>query len=131
MNSVSDRKQPLEGIRICDFFWLIAGPACSRIFADWGAEVIKIESSSRMDEIRQTGSWPPDAMRSEDSHNGVFNDCNTSKKAVQVDINTPDGIEIIKRLVAESDIVTNNFTGERMDRWGLGYEDLKKINPGD
>ena len=71
MNSVSDRKQPLEGIRICDFFWLIAGPACSRIFADWGAEVIKIESSSRMDEIRQTGSWPPDDIRSEDSHNGV------------------------------------------------------------
>ena len=130
MNSITSRKQPLEGIRICDFFWLIAGPACSRIFADWGAEVIKIESSSRMDEIRQTGSWPPDDERSEDSHNGVFNDCNTSKKAMQVDINTSEGIEIIKRLVAESDIVTNNFTGERMDRWGLGYEDLKKINPG-
>ena len=67
-----------------------------------------------MDEIRQTGSWPPDDERSEDSHNGVFNDCNTSKKAMQVDINTSEGIEIIKRLVAESDIVTNNFTGERM-----------------
>lgn len=121
--------KPLEGLRICDFFWLIAGPACSRVFADWGAEVIKVESSNRLDEIRQTGSWPPDSVRSDDSHNGVFNDCNTSKKAIQVDLNTEKGIEVIKRLIAKSDIVTNNFTGERMDRWGLGYGDLKKINP--
>ena len=129
MNVEPGSPKPLDGLRICDFFWLIAGPACSRVFADWGAEVIKVESSNRLDEIRQTGSWPPDAIRSDDSHNGVFNDCNTSKKAIQVDLNTERGIEVIKRLVAKSDIVTNNFTGERMDRWGLGYEDLKKINP--
>ena len=130
MNLESSTPKPLDGLRVCDFFWLIAGPACSRVFADWGAEVIKVESSNRLDEIRQTGSWPPDTLRSDDSHNGVFNDCNTSKKAIQVDLNTEKGIEVIKRLVAKSDIVTNNFTGERMDRWGLGYEDLKKINPG-
>ena len=69
-------------------------------------------------------------MRSDDTHNGVFNDCNTSKKAIQVDLSTERGIEVIKRLIAKSDIVTNNFTGERMDRWGLGYEDLKTLNPG-
>ena len=130
MNLEPSTQKPLDGLRVCDFFWLIAGPACSRVFADWGAEVIKVESSNRLDEIRQTGSWPPDAVRSDDSHNGVFNDCNTSKKAIQVDLNTEKGIEVIKRLVEKSDIVTNNFTGERMDRWGLGYEDLRKINPG-
>ncbi len=105
---------PLDGIRVADFFWLIAGPATSRILSDWGADVIKIESESRIDTIRLMGVQPeePGTVNS----NGVFADCNTGKRSVQIDLNTPRGIELAKELIAECDVVTNNFTGDRMDR---------------
>jgi crotonobetainyl-CoA:carnitine CoA-transferase CaiB-like acyl-CoA transferase len=118
---------PLEGIRIADFFWLIAGPATSRILADWGADVIKIESESRIDTIRIVGVQPQDPGSMNTC--GVFADCNTNKRSLNIDLNTPRGIELAKELIAGCDVVTNNFTGDRMDRWGLGYEELRKIRP--
>lgn len=120
---------PLSGITVTDFFWLIAGPATSRILADFGADVIKIESASRMDQIRESGVWPSPELRTASSRNSVFNDCNTNKRSITLNLNKPEAIEIAKQLVAQSDIVTNNFKGDRMDRWGLGYEDLKQIKP--
>jgi benzylsuccinate CoA-transferase BbsF subunit len=118
---------PLEGIRVTDFSWLIAGPAGTRILADFGAEVIKIESASRADRIREGGVRPPE-WATVDS-NGVFNDCNTNKLSVTLNLSTARGIELAKALVRQSDVVTNNFTGDRMERWGLGYEDLKAEKP--
>ncbi len=123
----ADATRPLEGIRVADFFWLIAGPAGSRVLADFGAEVIKIESQHRWDQIRESGLWPPD--QSATSPNAVFNDCNTSKLSVTLNLNDPRGVELAKELVRRCDIVTNNFTGVRMDRWGLGYDDLVKVKP--
>jgi crotonobetainyl-CoA:carnitine CoA-transferase CaiB-like acyl-CoA transferase len=113
--------KPLEGVRVADFFWLIAG--------DFGAEVVRIESMARPDQIREGGVWPPPERQTEHSRNGTFNDCNTNKLSITLDLNTPEAIEIAKELVARSDIVTNNFTGDRMDRWGLGYEELRRIKP--
>ena len=121
--------RPLEGIRVADFFWLIAGPATSRMLADFGAEVIKIESLARMDQIREGGIWPDPELRNGSSRNGTFNDCNTNKLSITLNLNEPEAIEIAKQLVAQCDIVTNNFTGDRMDRWGLGYEELRKVKP--
>jgi crotonobetainyl-CoA:carnitine CoA-transferase CaiB-like acyl-CoA transferase len=118
---------PLEGIRVADFFWLIAGPATSRILADWGADVIKIESESRIDTIRVVGVQPKDPGTINTC--GVFADCNTNKRSLNINLNTPRGIELAKELIAECDVVTNNFTGDRMDRWGLGYEELRKVRP--
>lgn len=120
---------PLAGITVTDFFWLIAGPATSRILADWGADVIRIESAARMDQIRQGGTWPPDDQRTATSRNSVFNDCNTNKRSVTLNLNHAEAIEIARELVARSDIVTNNFKGDRMERWGLGYEELRRIKP--
>ncbi len=122
---MTDAWRPLEGIRVADFFWLIAGPAASRILADFGAEVIKVESEYRQDEIRESGVWPPG--RTDDSFNAVFPDCNTNKLSMTLNLNTPRGIELAKELVRRSDIVTSNFSGDRMDRWGLGYEDLRRV----
>ena len=122
------RGLPLEGVRVADFFWLIAGPSTSRVLADYGADVIKIESSARADVIRTVGVQPSDSGTA--NTNGVFNDTNTNKRSVELNLGTPRGIELAKEIIRHSDIVTNNFTGDRMDRWGLGYEDLKKINPG-
>lgn len=121
------RPLPLEGVRVADFCWLIAGPASTRILADYGADVIKIESASAMDNIRTTGVQPPGPGSV--NTNGVFNDVNTNKRSVTININTPAGLDLVKRLVVQSDVVTNNFTGDRMDRWGLGYEDLRALKP--
>ncbi|MDP6580731.1 MAG: CoA transferase [Vicinamibacterales bacterium] len=120
---------PLSGIRVADFFWLIAGPATSRILADYGADVIKIESAARVDQIRDGGVWPPPDRLTATSRNSVFNDCNTNKRSITLDLNHPEAIEIAKQLVACCDIVTNNFKGDRMERWGLGYEELRRIKP--
>ncbi len=125
--SGDERPLPLEGVRVADFSWLIAGPATTRMLADFGAEVIKIESHARLDTIRLTGVHPT-AEQTVDS-NGVFNDCNTNKQSVLLNLGTPRGIELAKEIVRHSDIVANNFTGDRMDRWGLGYEDLRAVKP--
>jgi crotonobetainyl-CoA:carnitine CoA-transferase CaiB-like acyl-CoA transferase len=119
--------RPLEGIRVCDFTWMLAGPLTTRVLADYGADVIKLESESRMDNIRITGSQP----RAEGSinTNGVFNDASVNKRAAQLNLKEPQGRELAKELVARSDIVTNNYTPDRMDRWGLGYDDLRRIKP--
>jgi crotonobetainyl-CoA:carnitine CoA-transferase CaiB-like acyl-CoA transferase len=118
----------LEGIRVADFCWLIAGPSATRMLADYGADVIKIESRSRLDTIRAVGVQPPEPGPA--GNNGVFNDCNTSKRSVTLNLGDPRGVELARELVRNSDVVTNNFTGDRMDRWGLGYDDLRKVNPG-
>ena len=126
-DAVGDRGLPLEGIRVADFFWLIAGPSASRVLADYGAEVIKIESAARIDVIRSVGAQPTE--QGSINTNGVFNDTNTNKRSVELNLGHPRGIELAKEIIRRSDVVTNNFTGDRMDRWGLGYEELKKIKP--
>ena len=129
MSEQSDPTRPLDGLRVADFFWLIAGPATSRILADYGAEVIKIESRARMDLIREGGVWPAPEDLTANSRNGTFNDCNTNKLSVSLDLNRPEAIDLAKQLVSKSDIVTNNFTGDRMNRWGLSFEELQKVKP--
>ncbi|MBA4181064.1 MAG: hypothetical protein C0506_10790 [Anaerolinea sp.] len=118
--------QPLAGIRVLDFCWMIAGPLTTRLLADLGAEVIKVESMARVDRIREVGVQPPVPQA---ETNGVFNDCNVNKKSILLNLNHDRGIQLAKALVARSDIVTSNFTPDRMDRWGLGYKDLKLVRP--
>ena len=118
---------PLDGLRVADFCWMIAGPATTRILADFGATVTKIESEARMDSIRTIGIQPPDSNSVET--NGVFNDANTNKQSVTINLGKPRGIELAKEIIRNSDIVTSNFTPQRMARWGLGYEQLRELNP--
>jgi len=119
--------QPLAGLRVIDFCWMIAGPLTTRLLADLGAEVIKVESLARVDRIREVGVQPPTPNA---ETNGVFNDCNVNKKSITLNLGTAKGIEIAKALIARADIVTSNFTPDRMDRWGLGYDVLRALNPG-
>jgi benzylsuccinate CoA-transferase BbsF subunit len=117
--------QPLAGYRVLDFCWMIAGPLTTRLLADLGAEVIKVESLARLDAIREIGVQPPGVLTTDT--NGVFNDCNTNKKSITLNLGTADGIRLAKELAAQSDVVTSNFTPARMDRWGLGYDDLRAV----
>ena len=125
---------PLAGLRVADFTWMGAGTMATRPLANLGAEVIKIESSARVDGFRMGGPRPdrggaPNLAPPDPDASGIFNDCNTSKLSLTLNLNHAAGIDLAKRLIAISDVVTNNFTGTRMDRWGLGYDDLRAIKP--
>ncbi|MFN0095964.1 MAG: CoA transferase [Dehalococcoidia bacterium] len=120
-------RQPLKGVRVLDFCWAIAGPLGTRLLADLGADVIKVESEYRLDPIRYIGVRPPGATGWEIM--GQYQDCNAHKRAVTLNLNTPDGLAIVRRLAATADVVTSNYTPDRLDRWGLSYEALKALNP--
>ncbi len=121
-------RQPLAGVRIIDFGWAIAGPLTTRLLADLGADVIKIESDNRTDPIRYIGPQPP--RRGSVDTNGVFNDCNVNKRAVTLNIDTEAGRDLARRLIATADVVTANYTPDRLDRWGFDQESLHQLRPG-
>jgi crotonobetainyl-CoA:carnitine CoA-transferase CaiB-like acyl-CoA transferase len=122
-----ERRQPLTGVRILDFCWAIAGPLATRLLADLGADVIKVESAYRLDPIRGIGVQPPRQVSW--NTNGQFNDCNVNKRAICLNLNTQEGVEIALRLAATADVVTSNYTPDRLERWGLSYEALRGVKP--
>ena len=118
----------LDGLKIADFSWVGAGPRSTKDLADNGATVIKIESRKRLDLGRRS---PPFAGDSKDPDGSAFfAQTNTSKKSVTINLGDPRGVEVARRLVAWADVVVENFGPGYMERIGLGYEDLRKINPG-
>ena len=128
--AASEARLPLEGIRVVDLSWVWAGPFAAMHLAHLGAEVIRCESSTRPDLYRRGGtSSPPDGMKPSLNRSGMFNQWNQGKKSVSVDLSDPRGIEIVKGFVAESDVVVQNFGTGVMARLGLGYDELKRINP--
>ena len=118
---------PLEGIRVVDMCWVAAGPLGSRILANFGAEVLKVESMARIDPVR---NQPITGQRFHVDLPDLFNEANTGKKSVTLDLSDERGRELFRKLVATSDVVTNNYSGGTLDRMGLGYETLREINPG-
>ncbi|MEM7100205.1 MAG: CoA transferase [Pseudomonadota bacterium] len=128
-NTDAQSKHPqgaLAGLTVLDFSWVLAGPIGTRILASFGADVIRVESSTKPDSMRsQIG---PDGKPHPDM-GGLFNVVNAGKKSLAVDLTTSQGMEIIKRLVAKADVVVNNFRPGAMERMGLGYEVLKDIQP--
>jgi len=121
-------RQPLAGVRVVDFTWAIAGSFATRLLADLGADVIKLESEHRLDPIRHIGPQPTDVVSLDT--NGVFQDCAAGKRAVTLNVDTPEGQEIARRLIATADVVTANYTPDRLDRWGFDREALAALRPG-
>ncbi len=115
--------QPLEGIRVLDLTHVMAGPFCTQTLGDLGAEVIKIERPGVGDPTR---GMPPHTIKDQSLY---FMALNRNKKSLTLDLKSPQGKEIFYTLVRKSDVVMNNFTPGTMEGLGLGYEDLKKINP--
>ncbi|MGM8215255.1 CaiB/BaiF CoA transferase family protein [Bacillaceae bacterium W0354] len=114
----------LSGIRVLDLSRVLAGPYCTMILGDLGAEVIKVEAPGGSDETR---TWGPPFQNDVSAY---YLCANRNKKSVTVNLKTEDGLEIIKKLVKQSDVIINNFKTGTMDRLGLSYETLKSINPG-
>jgi crotonobetainyl-CoA:carnitine CoA-transferase CaiB-like acyl-CoA transferase len=115
-------RQPLHGLRVLDFSTLLPGPMCSLLLADAGAEVVKIERPGSGDEMR---SYVP--KLGTDSVNFAL--LNRAKRSVMLDLKSKEGREEALRLVAEADIVIEQFRAGVMARLGLGYEDLRAVNP--
>ncbi|MFP5307072.1 MAG: CaiB/BaiF CoA transferase family protein [Gammaproteobacteria bacterium] len=113
---------PLHGIRVLDFTHVLSGPSASLALADLGAEVLKIEPPGGGDETR---SFPP--FRDGESH--YFLSINRGKKSIVVDLKTEAGVQLARDLAAKSDILIENYRPGVMDRLGLGYDSLSKLNP--
>jgi benzylsuccinate CoA-transferase BbsF subunit len=105
----------LDNVRILDFGWVLAGPYATRILADFGAEVIKVQ--------------PPFSQGQDKFSLGYFNNWNRNKLGVSLNLQKPQGIEIAKKLVSISDVVLENFSPRVMENWRLDYPELKKIKP--
>ncbi|KUO70658.1 MAG: succinyl-CoA--benzylsuccinate CoA-transferase [Desulfosporosinus sp. BRH_c37] len=121
------QKLPLSGIRVLDFTWVGAGPITTALLAEYGAEVIKIESGTRLDTLRLLPPYKDGKVGSERS--GYFSNRNPNKKGISLNMKNPRAFEIIKELIKKSDIVCDNFTAHAMEKWGLGYGDVRKIKP--
>ncbi|MDP2227218.1 MAG: CaiB/BaiF CoA-transferase family protein [Moraxellaceae bacterium] len=113
---------PLSSLRVLDFSGLLPGPFGTMLLADMGADVLRVESPSRPDMVRML---PPHDAGVSASHAFL----NRSKRGIAVDLKKPEGVELIKKLVADYDIVVEQFRPGVMDRLGVGYEALKAINP--
>lgn len=119
---------PLSGIRVCDLTWIIAGPTATRVLADFGAEVIRVEHQQSVDPIRV--GRPILGERTTLNNSGFFNYFNRNKKSVLLNVRHPLGMELLHKLIAVSDVVIENFSSGVLESWELGYEQQKAINPG-
>jgi len=118
---------PLKGLRIVDFTHVASGPVATKLLADFGAEVIKIESRKRPDLIRGVG--PFRSNRPGLNSGGMYNSWNTSKLSLTLDLSNPKGLALVRKLISLSDVVIDNFSARVMKKWGLAYEDLVQIKP--
>lgn len=120
--------RPLDGVRVLDLSWVWAGPYCTMHLAFLGAEVIKLESAKRPGLGRRLSLHPPDVAPTLNTC-AYFNQWDQGKLSCQVDFGSPEGIELVKALVAESDVVVENFATGVMERLGLGYDELTAVKP--
>ncbi|KAI7333789.1 formyl-coenzyme A transferase [Hortaea werneckii] len=122
---------PLKGIRVLDFGRILAGPFCSQILADYGADVVKVEQPGQGDETRswqgkgESGAWKDDVG----PMSFYFAAINRNKRSLTLDLKKPEALKIVKELVKETDIVIENFVPGGAEKLGVGYAELSKINP--
>lgn len=115
-------RKPLEGIRVLDLTQAYSGPFCTMNLADFGAEVIKIERPGTGDQTRTWGPFKND-------YSAYFAYINRNKQGVTLDLSTTEGKDVFFKLVEAADVVCENFRVGTMEKLGLGYEELKKVNP--
>ncbi|GMU40040.1 MAG: CoA transferase [Chloroflexota bacterium] len=113
---------PLEGIKVLDFTWALAGPYGVMVLADLGAEVWKVETPFQNEKRRGNGPYVHGVST-------YFFSVNRGKKSIMLDLKAPEAQEVVHRLVREADVLTENFSPGTMDRLGFGYEALREVNP--
>ena len=121
---------PLSHIRVLDMTRVLAGPWCGQNLADLGAEVIKVERPGKGDDSRAYGPpWIKDANGRETKEAAYFMAANRGKKSITIDIAKPEGQTLIRELATRADVLLENYKTGDLPRYGLGYDDLKKLNP--
>ena len=127
LEQIAASPKALEGIRVVDFTWVRAGPWATRWLGALGAEIIKVEWPLS-ERGRTTGGVPPGMTPSLNTATN-FNDTNANKKGITVNLRSEKGLDLVKRLISESDLVVENFSAKTLTSWGLGYEELRKLKP--
>lgn len=126
-----ERQGPLSHVRVLDLSRIMAGPWATQILADLGADVIKVERPGAGDDTR---SWGPPFLKAADAtptrEAGYFLSVNRGKRSLTLDIATPEGQDVVKRLAAVSDVVVENYKVGTLKRYGLDYASLRAVNPG-
>ncbi|MEU8802960.1 CoA transferase [Spirillospora sp. NPDC048819] len=123
MKPVNESGAPLQGVRVLELGTMYAAPTCGRMLRDFGADVIKVEDPATGDFARQ---WTP----MKDGLSLGFSRLNAGKRSVGIDVRTPEGRELVRRLAGEVDVVIESFRPGRLEAWGLGYDVLSAQNPG-
>src|SRR5438128_9278326 len=131
------RRGPLAGVRVADFCWMGVGSVATRLLADFGAEVIKIEDRHRIDTPRRLPIYKGEPARNfgeevvgaDPDKGGLFNNYCRNKLGVTINMRIPEGRRLAERLIAASSVVTENFAPGVMERWGLTYERLRELRP--
>ena len=114
---------PLTGIRVVDFTQVMMGPVCTQMLADYGADILKIERQGAGDLSRSTFAPVHGA------DNPIFCSLNRNKRSAALDLRDPEKIAAVRALIADADVVVNNFRAGVMERMGLGYDDCQALNP--
>lgn len=122
---------PLHGIRVLDLSRVLAGPWCTQIFADLGAEVIKVERPGQGDDTRHWGPpWLTDQEGEQTPESSYYLSANRGKHSITIDIGSTEGRDLVRELAAQSDILVENFKTGDLAKKGLGYDELRVDNPG-
>ncbi|NIA70252.1 CoA transferase [Pelagibius litoralis] len=122
---------PLSGLRVFDLTRILAGPTCTQLLGDLGADVIKIERPGQGDDTRKWGPpFVPGPDGGDTTESAYYLSANRNKRSVSIDISKPEGQALAKRLIGFCDILVENFKVGNLARYGLGYDDLKASNPG-
>ncbi len=125
---LANLKGALSGIVVCDFSWVGAGPIATNVLGQCGAEIIKIESKKRPDILRKGGPFK-DGIGKGLERSGYFANRNPNKKCIALNMSRPEARDVAVRLIRKSDVIINNFRVGQMEKWNLGWEDVRQINP--
>lgn len=123
--------EALSGVKVLDLSRVLAGPWCTQILGDFGADVVKIEAPGHGDDTR---TWRPPHLPAEAGHEGpgesaYFLSCNRNKRSAAINLAKPEGAALIRRLAAHADVVVENFKVGGLKKYGLSYDDLRAVNP--
>ncbi|MCP4087329.1 MAG: CoA transferase [Actinomycetia bacterium] len=119
--------RPLEGLKILDFMWVMAGPAGSRVLADYGADLIRVESVSKPDVARTLQPFRDDVTDPDLS--GLFQNMNAGKRGLSLDMSKPDSLDVVWDLIDWADVILDSFSPKAMKGWGLDYATIKQRKP--
>jgi crotonobetainyl-CoA:carnitine CoA-transferase CaiB-like acyl-CoA transferase len=126
--ATDDRRLPLAGVKVLDLMWVMAGPAASRVLADFGATVVRVESGRRIETARTLQPFWHDEVNVEGS--ALYQNMNAGKLGVTIDLCTPEGREVVLDLIRWADVMTESFSPGTMAEWGLDYQSIRHVNPG-